>query len=82
MASFPTPPSQQADSVSNTIINFLTAVGAVFNGVREILPFVRYIGQYLDFEFDAIKGQDQGQGVVCAATWCVHSAFSKTSFHS
>ena len=54
----------------------------MFNGVREILPFVRYIGQYLDFEFDAIKGQDQGQGVVCAATWCVHSAFSKTSFHS
>ncbi|ETW80999.1 hypothetical protein HETIRDRAFT_240731, partial [Heterobasidion irregulare TC 32-1] len=64
----------QADSVSNTVINFLTAVGAVFNGVREILPFVRYIGQYLDFEFDAIKGQDQGQGVVCAATWIMPAA--------
>jgi hypothetical protein len=25
----------------------------------------------MDFEFDAIKRQDKGRGVVCAATWQV-----------
>lgn len=51
------------------MINFLTAMSVMNNGVREILPFVRYIGQFVDFEFNAIKGQNNGQGVVCAATW-------------
>jgi len=56
-------------SVTGTVINFLTAISLVNNGVREILPFVRYIAQFMDFEFNAIKGQDKGDGVVCAATW-------------
>ena len=43
------------------------------NGVREILPFIRYIAQFIDFEFKYIQGQDRGQGVVCAATWYVRS---------
>lgn len=50
-------------------MNFLTAFALVNNGVREILPFIRYFSQFIDFEFDAIKSQDHGQGVVCAATW-------------
>ena len=54
-------------------MNFLSAVALINSGVREILPFIRYISQYVDFEFNAIKRQDKGKGVVCAATWYVHS---------
>ncbi|KAG6805663.1 hypothetical protein H0H92_014527, partial [Tricholoma furcatifolium] len=60
--------SKQAKSVAGTVVNFLTALALVNNGVKEILPFVRYISQYIDFEFNSIKSQDQGKGVVCAAT--------------
>ena len=52
-------------------MNFLSALALINNGVREILPFIRYISQYVDFEFNAIRGQDKGKGVVCAATWYV-----------
>ena len=72
------------------MLNFLSALALVNNGVREILPFVRYIAQFVDFEFTSIRGQDQGKGVVCAATWCVafvhytvrdkHETRSDTSF--
>ena len=54
-------------------MNFLSALALINNGVREILPFIRYISQYVDFEFNAIRGQDKGKGVVCAATWYVNS---------
>ncbi|KAG6812602.1 hypothetical protein H0H92_001953 [Tricholoma furcatifolium] len=64
----------QAKSVAGTVVNFLTALALVNNGVKEILPFVRYISQYIDFEFNTIKSQDQGQGVVCAATWIMPAA--------
>lgn len=60
---------QRVPSVSHAIINFLTALSVVQGGVREILPFIRYISQYIDFEFGAIKNMDRGKGVVCAATW-------------
>lgn len=50
-------------------MNLLSALALVNSGVREILPFIRYISQFIDFEFDAIKGQDRGNGVICAATW-------------
>jgi hypothetical protein len=63
---------QNAQSISGTLVNFLTALSLINNGVREILPFVRYISQFIDFEFKTIKSQDRGKGVVCAATWCVH----------
>lgn len=56
-------------SISTAVINFLTAMSMINNGVREILPFVRYISQFVDFEFKAILKQDRGAGVVCAATW-------------
>lgn len=61
-------------SVSGTVINFLSAISLVNNGVREILPFIRYIAQFIDFEFNAIKRQDKGNGVVCAATWIMPAA--------
>ncbi|KAJ7462301.1 hypothetical protein B0H11DRAFT_2055015 [Mycena galericulata] len=72
------PPSlaylSHTQSISGTLINFLTALSLINNGVREILPFVRYIAQFVDFEFDAIKKQDRGEGVVCAATWIMPAA--------
>ncbi|KAJ7287538.1 hypothetical protein C8J57DRAFT_1167668 [Mycena rebaudengoi] len=61
-------------SISGTVVNFLTALSLINNGVREILPFVRYIAQFIDFEFSAIKRQDQGKGVVCASTWIMPAA--------
>lgn len=60
---------QNAQSISGTVMNFLTALSLVNNGVREVLPFIRYIAQFMDFEFNNIKAQDEGRGVVCAATW-------------
>jgi hypothetical protein len=50
-------------------VNSLSALALINNGVREILPFVRYIAQFIDFEFNSIRSQDKGNGVVCAATW-------------
>ncbi|KAF7970705.1 hypothetical protein HWV62_23248 [Athelia sp. TMB] len=64
----------QTESITHTIINFLTVLSALDSGVREILPFVRYIGQYVDFEFGSIQKQDKGRGVVCAATWIMPTA--------
>lgn len=61
--------TQKAQSISKTVVNFLTAMATVNNGVREILPFIRYISQFLEFEFNTIQGQNEGLGVVCAATW-------------
>jgi len=62
-------------------MNFLSALALVNNGVREILPFIRYFAQFIDFEFAAIKSQDRGYGVVCAATWFVSSfIFSSLSY--
>ncbi|KII92395.1 hypothetical protein PLICRDRAFT_172493 [Plicaturopsis crispa FD-325 SS-3] len=61
-------------SISTAVINFLTAMSMINNGVREILPFVRYISQFVDFEFKAILKQDRGAGVVCAATWIMPAA--------
>jgi len=65
---------QKAQSISKTVVNFLTAMATVHNGVREILPFIRYISQFLEFEFDTIQGQNEGLGVVCAATWIMPAA--------
>lgn len=61
-------------SIQNTALNLLTAISLYNNGVREILPFVRYISQYLDFQWNAIKAQNKGKGVVCAATWICPAA--------
>ena len=53
------------------MINVLTALAVLNEGVREILPFVRYISSFIDTEFNLIKREDHGKGVVCAATWFV-----------
>ncbi|KAI0032245.1 hypothetical protein K488DRAFT_14467, partial [Vararia minispora EC-137] len=64
----------QAQSISHTMMNFLSALAVIYGGVREILPFVRYISQFVEWEFSAIKAQDLGKGVVCAATWIMPAA--------
>ncbi|KAJ7901823.1 hypothetical protein B0H14DRAFT_2668594 [Mycena olivaceomarginata] len=69
-----------AQSISGTLVNFLTALSLINNGVREILPFVRYISQFIDFEFKTIKSQDRGKGVVCAATWIMPAALVTKKF--
>jgi len=61
-------------SIQGAALNFLTAFALFNNGVKEILPFVRYISQFLDFEWGAIKGADKGKGVVCASTWVMPAA--------
>ncbi|EJU04198.1 hypothetical protein DACRYDRAFT_76556 [Dacryopinax primogenitus] len=58
-------------SISGAMLDFLTALALFTEGVREILPFIRYISQFVDMEFDGIAQQDRGQGVVCAATWLI-----------
>ncbi|KAG8783960.1 hypothetical protein FRC12_019157 [Ceratobasidium sp. 428] len=62
------------NSISGALLNFLTAFSLFSNGVREMLPFIRYIAQFIDFEWNAIKAQDKGRGVVCAATWVMPAA--------
>lgn len=64
----------QAPSIAHQVINFLSALSLMNEGVREVLPFVRYIGQFVDFEWTAIQKQDKGKGVVCAATWVMPAA--------
>ncbi|KAG8959393.1 hypothetical protein FRC03_008042 [Tulasnella sp. 419] len=72
------PPSMKylsnVKSISNALLNFLTAFSLFNNGVRELLPFIRYASQFIDFEWNAIKAQDKGKGVVCAATWVMPAA--------
>ena len=58
-------------SIAHSAINVLTALSVLNEGVREVLPFVRYISTFIDTEFNMIKQQDHGKGVVCAATWSV-----------
>jgi hypothetical protein len=60
---------QRVKSISNTVMTFLTALSIMNDGVREILPFVRYFSQYIEVEWNSIKAQDHGKGVICAATW-------------
>ncbi|TBU49450.1 hypothetical protein BD309DRAFT_882160 [Dichomitus squalens] len=63
-----------APSVAHTVVNFLTALSVGNGGVAEILPFVRYFSTYIDMEFNQIRSQDRGKGVVCAATWIMPAA--------
>lgn len=61
-------------SISGAVMNFLAALSLMNNGIREILPFIRYIAQFADSEFEQIQKQNRGKGVVCAATWIMPAA--------
>lgn len=58
-----------AESPGSTLLNLLTAISVLNEGVREILPFIRYIAQFVQAEWCMIKRVDVGKGVVCTATW-------------
>lgn len=62
------------NSITHTVMNLLTALSLINGGVAEVLPFIRYISQFVDFEWSSIKAQDKGKGVVCAATWIMPAA--------
>ncbi|KAH6913835.1 hypothetical protein BKA70DRAFT_1259604 [Coprinopsis sp. MPI-PUGE-AT-0042] len=71
---------ETVQSITGSIVNFLSAMALVNNGVREILPLVRYIAQFVDLEYKSIKAQDKGKGVVCAATWLMPAALVPRSW--
>ncbi|KAG1730780.1 hypothetical protein EDB19DRAFT_1371310 [Suillus lakei] len=62
------------------LLNLLTALSLVSPGVREVLPFVRYIAQYVQTEWHMIKAADKGKGVVCCATWIMPAAMTARSW--
>lgn len=57
-----------AHSVSGAFLSFLQTM-AVGGGVPELLPFIKYISTFMEVEYKAIQAQDEGHGVVVAATW-------------
>ncbi|KAH7888829.1 hypothetical protein F5I97DRAFT_1803057 [Phlebopus sp. FC_14] len=61
-------------SPSSALLNLLTALSVLNAGVREVLPFVRYVAQFVRTEWHAIKAADEGKGVVCCATWIMPAA--------
>ncbi|KAF8552526.1 hypothetical protein OG21DRAFT_1367318, partial [Imleria badia] len=60
---------EAAESPGSALLNLLTAISLLNEGVREILPFIRYICQFVQTEWSMIKRVDEGKGVVCTATW-------------
>ena len=63
---------------NSAVMNFLSALAVVDNGVREVLPgpIVRYISQYVDFEFNAIWGKTKEkvwyvQQLIMSIRFCV-----------
>ncbi|KAG8213799.1 hypothetical protein J3R82DRAFT_10511 [Butyriboletus roseoflavus] len=60
---------EAAESPGTMLLNLLTAISILNEGVREILPFIRYIAQFVQTEWSMIKRADEGKGVVCTATW-------------
>ncbi|GAA5899708.1 hypothetical protein JCM6882_005418 [Rhodosporidiobolus microsporus] len=55
-------------SVQQSFFQFLSIFVAA-GGAPELAPLVKYISSYFDMEFQAIKAQNRGNGVVLAATW-------------
>jgi len=62
-----------AKSIEGAAMQILVALTAA-GGAVELLPFIRCIGAYMDVEWGAINEQNQGKGVVIAATWALPMA--------
>ncbi|GAA5899741.1 hypothetical protein JCM8208_004551 [Rhodotorula glutinis] len=67
----PPPAIRTLSSVASVQSSFFTFLQAftLAGGAPELAPFVRYISSYCDMEWQAIKAQNRGKGVVLAATW-------------
>ncbi|KAF9227487.1 hypothetical protein BS17DRAFT_695821 [Gyrodon lividus] len=63
-----------AESPSASLLNLLTALSVLNEGAREVLPFIRYVSQFVQSEWHMIKNADEGRGVVCMATWIMPAA--------
>lgn len=59
-----------AHLVSTYLLHFLQGF-VLAGGAPELAPFLRAIAAYFDLEWDAIRSQDKGKGVVVAATWLI-----------
>ncbi|KAI6125785.1 hypothetical protein EV401DRAFT_1806457, partial [Pisolithus croceorrhizus] len=60
---------QSAATPGSALLDLLTAISVLNEGVREILPFIRYLAQFVQMEWHSIQAADEGNGVVCCATW-------------
>ncbi|KAI6113244.1 hypothetical protein EDD16DRAFT_1160152 [Pisolithus croceorrhizus] len=60
---------QSAATPGSALLDLLTAISVLNEGVREILPFIRYLAQFVQIEWHSIHAADEGKGVVCCATW-------------
>ncbi|GAA5840460.1 hypothetical protein JCM9279_007332 [Rhodotorula babjevae] len=67
----PPPAIRTLSSVASVQSSFFTFLQAftLAGGAPELAPFVRYISSYCDMEWQAIRAQNRGKGVVLAATW-------------
>ncbi|KIK97115.1 hypothetical protein PAXRUDRAFT_825287 [Paxillus rubicundulus Ve08.2h10] len=65
---------EAAESPSASLLNLLTAISVLNEGIREVLPFIRYFAQFVKSEWYMIKKADDGRGVVCTATWIMPAA--------
>ncbi|KAF8313095.1 hypothetical protein DL93DRAFT_2203778 [Clavulina sp. PMI_390] len=70
----------RAKSIEGMVLNFLTFFAMLNGGVREILPFVRYIAQFIDIEWSSMTAKDRGKGVICAATWLLPTSIVTRSW--
>ncbi|OAV95652.1 hypothetical protein PTTG_04172 [Puccinia triticina 1-1 BBBD Race 1] len=62
-----------AKSIESAAVQMLLAL-TVAGGAVELLPFIRFLGAYLDMEWAAVNEQNKGKGVVIAATWALPMA--------
>ncbi|KAG6337084.1 hypothetical protein ID866_1995 [Astraeus odoratus] len=65
---------QSAAAPCSALLNLLTALSVLNEGVREVLPFIRYLAQFVEMEWHSIRAADEGKGVVCCATWILPAA--------
>ncbi|RXK36557.1 hypothetical protein M231_06167 [Tremella mesenterica] len=74
----PPPTLDYLNQVKEISVALLTLLGvivyAVPGGTRELAPFVGVLSRYIETEWALLKDQDQGQGVVCGATWFIPAA--------
>ncbi|KAI6000557.1 hypothetical protein EDD15DRAFT_2362056 [Pisolithus albus] len=54
---------QSAATPGSALLDLLTAVSVLNEGVREILPFIRYLAQFVQMEWHSIHATDEGRGV-------------------
>ncbi|GJJ06077.1 hypothetical protein Clacol_000266 [Clathrus columnatus] len=59
----------KVDSVATTLIHLLTIVSIVSPELKEFMPIIGYVSNIINSEWDLVKAQDKGEGVVCTATW-------------